>query len=570
MKILRKLQRNYLRVEKRSIMKPVQLTEDLLLSVRKPARYIGEEHNSIKKEWDKADVRVCLCYPDLYEIGMSNLGLKILYHVLNKRDGVLCERSFTPWPDMEEAMLKNSIPLFSLENKAPLSEFDILGFSFSYELSYTNLLTMLSLSNIPFKYQDRQNGDYPLIIAGGPCVFNPGPIADFIDLFLIGDGEEAVFDIIDIYTRYRPDKKNLLDKMTKIEGVYVPSRHGKEAQIKKRTISILKPEDFPIKPIVPYIQTVHDRITLEVMRGCPNQCHFCQAKSIYHPVRVRDRKEVLALARESYKNTGFDDISLLSLSSSNYPGIDKLIKELTEIFLPSGVGISLPSLRIEEKVKNLPALISVIKKSSLTFAPEAGTEKMLKIINKKIDRNMLFKVLRYAYANGWRRIKLYFMIGLPSEEDKDIEAIIGFADAVAMLKKEVSRHPAEVIVSISSFIPKPHTYFEREKMASEGELKAKQNLLEAHAKKKGYLKLKFHDIKASILEALFSRGDRDMSQVLLDAWRLGVRFDAWSESFNPKIWDEAITRCGLDKALYLSGRGDREDLPWSFIKCYAS
>ncbi len=551
-------------------MKPVQLTEDFLLSVRKPARYIGEEHNSIKKEWDRTDVKVCLCYPDLYEIGMSNLGLKILYHILNKHDGILCERSFTPWLDMEEAMLKNNIPLFSLENRVPLSEFDILGFSFSYELSYTNLLTMLSLSKIPFKYQDRQNGNYPLIIAGGPSVFNPGPIADFIDLFLIGDGEEAVIDIMDIYRRYRPDKKNLLDKMTKIEGVYVPSRHDGKTQIKKRTISVLKPEDFPIKPIVPYIQTVHDRITLEIMRGCPNQCHFCQAKSIYHPVRMRDRKEILALAKESYKNTGFDDLSLLSLSSSNYPGIDKLIKELTEIFLPVGVGISLPSLRIEEKIKDLPALISVVKKSSLTFAPEAGTEKMLKIINKKIDRNILFKVLRHAYANGWRRIKLYFMIGLPSEEDKDIEAIIDFADAIAMLKKEMSRHPAEVIVNISSFIPKPHTYFEREKMASAGELKAKQNLLLTLARSKRYLKLKFHDIEASILEALFSRGDRGMSQVLLNAWKLGARFDAWSESFNPRIWDEAITHCGLDKALYLSCRDDREDLPWSFIKCYES
>ena len=545
----------------------VQLTEDLLLSVQKPARYIGEEHNIIKKEWEKEDVKVCLCYPDLYEIGMSNLGLKILYHILNKHDGVLCERSFAPWLDMEKAMIKNNIPLFSLENKVPLSEFDILGFSFSYELSYTNLLTMLSLSRIPFRYQDRQGSNYPLIIAGGPSVFNPGPIEDFMDLFLIGDGEEAVTDIIDIYRRYRSDKKDLLDKMTKIEGVYVPSRHEEKAQIKKRTISVLKSEDFPVKPIVPYIQTVHDRITLEVMRGCPNQCHFCQARSIYHPVRVRDRKEVLALAKESYKNTGFDNLSLLSLSSSNYPGIEKLIKELTEIFLPAGVGISLPSLRIEENIENLPTLISVIKKSSLTFAPEAGTEKMLKVINKEIDRDMLFKALRHAYANGWRRIKLYFMIGLPSEEERDVEAIIDFADTIAMLKKEISRNPAEGIVNVSSFIPKPHTYFEREKMADAGELKAKQDLISALARNKRYLKLKFHNTEASTLEALFSRGDRNMSQVLFDAWKLGARFDAWSESFNPKIWDEAITHCGLDKSLYLSGRKDREVLPWSFIKC---
>jgi len=287
-------------------------------------------------------------------------------------------------------------------------------------------------------------------------------------------------------------------------------------------------------------------------------------------LRIRERKEVLTLAKESYKNTGLDDISLLSLSSSSYPGIDKLIRELTEIFLPVGVGISLPSLRIEESIENLPTLISVIKKSSLTFAPEAGTEKMLKVINKNIDQDMLFKVLRHAYANGWRRIKLYFMIGLPSEEKSDVEAIIDFADSIAMLKKEFSGGPAEVIVNISSFIPKSHTYFEREKMANADELKAKQALISAKAGKKRYLKLKFHNTEASVLEALFSRGDKNISRLLLDAWELGARFDAWSESFNPRIWDEAITRSGIDKALYLSGKDDAEDLPWSYIKCHVS
>ena len=548
-------------------MKPVELTEEFLLSIRKPARYIGEEYNIIKKEWTEKAVKFCLCYPDLYEIGMSNLGIKILYHILNKHDSVLCERSFAPWLDMEEAMIKNNIPLFSLESKAPLAEFDILGFSLSYELTYTNLLTMLSLAKIPFKSKDRKKSSYPLIIAGGPSTCNPEPIADFIDIFLIGDGEEAVSDIIDIYIRYKHNKNSLLHEMKRIEGVYVPGHYGEEKKVKRRAVSVLRKEDFPVNPIVPYIQTVHDRITLEIMRGCPNKCHFCQAKSLYHPVRVRSKEDILALAKESYKYTGLDGLSLLSLSSSNYPGIEELIKDLTEIFLPVGVGISLPSLRVEDNIENLPTLISVIKKSSLTFAPEVGTERMLTVINKKINRDTLFKVLRHAYTGGWRRIKLYFMIGLPEEEDKDIEAIVDLANSVAMLKKEVSGGPAEVIVNVSSFIPKPHTYFERVKMATPAELKAKQALILAKARNKRYLKLKFHDIETSMLEALFSRGDRELSQVLLEAWALGARFDAWSESFNPKIWDEAITRCGIDKARYLSGIDNMENLPWSYIEC---
>ena len=549
-------------------MNPVELTEEFLLSIRKPARYIGEEHNIIKKKWERKTVKFCLCFPDLYEIGMSNLGIKMLYHILNKNDNVLCERSFTPWLDMEEAMVKNDIPLFSLESKMPLTEFDILGFSLSYELTYTNVLTMLSLAKIPFKCQDRKNSNYPLIISGGPSACNPEPIADFIDLFLIGDGEEAISDIIDTYTRYRSDRNILLDEMKKIEGVYVPSRHNGNERIKRRKISVLKKEDFPVSPIVPYVQTVHDRITLEVMRGCPHKCHFCQAKSLYHPVRIRDKEDVLELAKESYKNTGLDDLSLLSLSSSNYPGIENLIKDLTEIFLPVGVGISLPSLRVEDNLENLPTLISVIKKSSLTFAPEVGTERMLKVINKKIAHDTLFKVLRHAYKNGWRRIKLYFMIGLPKEQENDIEAIVNLADSIALLKKEVSGGPAEIIVNVSSFIPKPHTYFEREKMASADELKAKQALILSKARSKRYLKIKFHDIETSILEALFSRGDRGVSKVLLDAWNQGARFDAWSESFNPKIWDEAITRCGLDRESYLGEKDKKESLPWSYLECH--
>ncbi|NQT95847.1 MAG: TIGR03960 family B12-binding radical SAM protein, partial [Candidatus Omnitrophica bacterium] len=466
-------------------MDQVQLTDEILLNVRRPARYIGEEHNSIKKRWSDAMVKVCLCYPDTYELGMSHLGLKILYHILNKRDDTLCERSFAPWLDMEEIMRKNDIRLFSLESKMGLASFDIIGFSLGYELTYTNLLNMLDLSKIPLRSHEREGRDFPLIIAGGTCAFNPEPLADFIDCFVIGDGEEAIIDLIDIYKKCgREKKQELLKELSLIDGLYVPSCYDSSKKIKKRTIKDLTFEYFPTAPIVPYIQIVHDRITLEIMRGCPNSCHFCQAKSIYSPVRIRKPKEIVQLAEESYKNTGFDEVSLLSLSSSNYPGIDKLINKLTAIFSSLGVGISLPSLRIEKELDRLPLAIWAGgssacggKKSGLTFAPEVATEKMQRVVNKLLDFKELFTALRQAYKIGWKRVKLYFMIGLPEEEREDLEAIVALADRVALLRKEVSRGPAEVTISISSFIPKPHTAFERLPMASLNDIKEKQQFL---------------------------------------------------------------------------------------------
>lgn len=550
-------------------MNQVQLNDDILLNVRKPARYIGEERNSIKKSWADIKTKVCLCYPDLYEIGMSNLGIKILYHIINKQENALCERSFTPWHDMESELRKNNIPLFSLENKVPLGEFDILGFSFSYELSYTNLLTMLSLSNIPFYSKDR-GSEFPLIIAGGTAIFNPEPLADFIDLFLIGDGEEAVIDIIKTYDRSSKNKEDLLNDLSKIEGVYVPRLYKKDSTdslIKKRIVKELKNEDYPTSPIVPYIATVHDRITMEVMRGCPNNCRFCQAKSIYQPVRIRDKKDIVALIEQTYKNTGFDDISLLSLSTSNYPGINDLLSTLSKEFKDLGVGISLPSLRVEDSLESLPSLIAFTKKSGLTFAPEAGSDRLLKLIDKNIKPDKLFKALRQAYELGWRRVKFYFMIGLPSETDSDLDAIIDFSVKCALLRKEFFKHPAEVTVSVSSFIPKPHTYFQSEKMESAAELKRKQEYLKNKASNSRYLKLKFHDIKTSTLEALFSRGDRALGSVIEQAWNNGARFDAWGESFNPDIWDDAFKKTGILKDNYLIERTNNDLLPWSHIQC---
>lgn len=568
-------------------MNRVELNDDILLNVSRPARYIGQEHNMVKKDWDHTKVKVCLCYPDVYEVGMSHLGLKILYHILNERDDVLCERCFAPWLDMEKVILDKKISLFSLESKMPLALFNIIGFSLQYELTYTNLLNMLYLAGIPLKSLDRDDGSFPLIIAGGPCAFNPEPLADFIDLFLIGDGEEAIVDIIETYKGTcplgtRPHRQQLLREMAKIEGVYAPSLYDVSysgdkikaispkykdipKKIKKRILNKLGRETFPIRPIVPYLSTVHDRITLEIMRGCPNRCRFCQARSIYAPVRIRKPDELLDLANQTYKNTGFDEVSLVSLSSSSYPYIEELIKALTEKFGLKGVGISLPSLRIEEDLEKLPSLISAIKRSGLTFAPEAGTEKMLHIINKKIKRKELFEVLKAAYKTGWRRVKLYFMIGLPFEEEDDLEAIIELSDEAACLKREVSPYPAEVVINVSSFIPKPHTPFQWARMADVDELKSKQEFLIKKVAGKRYLKLKLHNIQASILEGVFSRGGRRLGRVLLDAWKNGARFDAWSESFRPELWDDIFLKNGLNKEFYLTGRRFDEILPWGHI-----
>jgi len=553
------------------------------MEVRKPARYIGEEHNIIKKDWNEPRVKVCLCYPDLYEIGMSHLGLKILYHILNQREDVLCERSFTPWFDMEEKMLEEGTRLFSLENKKPLSEFDIIGFSLQSELTYTNLLNMLHLSDIPLRYSDRRGKGYPLIIAGGTTAFNPEPLADFIDLFLIGDGEEAIIDIIETYKRYRASEESLLKEMAKIEGVYIPSLYNVSyakgmqeitpidkdvpKKIKKRLLKKLTRESFPTAPIVPYISTVHDRITLEIMRGCPNNCYFCQAKPIYNPVRIRSQEDILHLAKASYEKTGFDEISLLSLSSSCYPDIDKLITKLTKVFAPLGVGLSLPSLRIDKKLINLPSLISAVKKSGLTFAPETGSERMLQAINKGIKHEELFETLRQAYKKGWRKAKLYFMIGLPSEEEEDLEAIIDLAQKAALLRKEFFRHPADVTVSVSFFIPKPHTPFQHKAMQPAEELKKKKEFLIDRARGKRYLKLKIHDLNTSIIEGVISRGDRRLSELLLTAWKKGARFDAWSESFKPELWEEAFLASGIDAKAYLCERVPEEPLPWQHIEC---
>ncbi|MCX5668066.1 MAG: TIGR03960 family B12-binding radical SAM protein [Candidatus Omnitrophica bacterium] len=437
---------------------------ELLLQVQKPARYIGGEWNMVKKEWTPLKVKVLLAFPEVYEVGMSYLGLKILYGILNKRDDCLCERVFSPWTDFEEILRKNKMSLFSLESHRAIKEFDIIGISLAYELNYTNALNLLDLGGIPLKSSERGEDD-PIVIAGGPACYNPEPMSEFIDAFVIGDGEEVVCELIDVYKNF-VNRKDKLREFAKIPGVYVPSLYEaaynddgtiksflpKEKdlprKIQKRVVEDLDSSFYPTDQLVPYIQIVHDRIMLEIMRGCKHACKFCQAGTTYRPRRERSKETIVRIAKETYSKTGYEEITLLSLSSGDHSHIREIVEELNSEFKEKGVSVSVPSLRIEDSLSRLPALISQVKKSGLTFAPEAGSECLRKVISKNIDMEKLVEVLRESYRSGWRRVKLYFMIGLPSEKDEDLEDIVKLLYKVSNLKREIDGKDAQVTYSL--------------------------------------------------------------------------------------------------------------------------
>jgi len=559
---------------------------ELLLTVRKPGRYVGGEWNAVKKEWANDRIKFLLAFPDVYEIGMSHLGIKILYGILNDRQDVLCERAFAPWTDFEKVLRDNKIPLFSLESRKALKDFDIVGFSLAYELSYTNVITMLDLGGIPVKSSDRRDGD-PIVIAGGPCCYNPEPMADFIDAFVIGDGEDVIGEIIDVYSSAKHSagysRENLLQKLASIEGVYVPSLYkveynddktiksfsslvpGIPENIKKRSVADLDKAYYPTKQIVPNIEVVHDRITIEIMRGCKHACSFCEASATYRPCRERSKARILELARKAYDDTGYDEISLLSLSSGDHSEIIDIVRELNREFKDRFVSVSMPSLRVEDILKHLPTLISEIKKSGLTFAPEAGSARLRAVINKRIDVDKLFQAARESFKMGWRRVKLYFMIGLPSEDDSDIAEISAIANNISNLKREIDSRPANVAVSVNAFIPKPHTLFEREGMEGPESLGRKKGLLQS-ANRSRFIELSFHSVAISRLEAAFSRGDRRLGAVVFSAWSYGARFDGWQEIFAPDLWSKAFGALGIDPDFYSTRpRTKEEKLPWEFL-----
>ncbi len=560
---------------------------ELLLQVQKPARYIGGEWNAVKKEWTSDKVKVLLAFPEVYEVGMSYLGLKILYGILNKRDDCLCERVFSPWPDFEEILRKNKISIFSLESKRTIKEFDIIGFSLAYELNYTNVLNLLDLGGIPIRSSERGDAD-PLIIAGGPASYNPEPMAEFIDAFIIGDGEEVVCELVDIYKTARgtsyDSRKSLLRELAKIPGVYVPSFYEVEynedgtiksfrpreeevpGKIKKRVIKDLDNSFYPTNQIVPYIQIVHDRIMLEIMRGCSHACKFCQAGTTYRPRRERDIVKVVELARESYSKTGYEEISLLSLSSGDHSHIKEIIGELNEVFKDKAVSISVPSLRIEEALSKLPALISQVKKTGLTFAPEAGSECLRKVINKNIDIEKLLNALRESFKSGWRKVKLYFMIGLPTEKDGDLISMAQLLYKISNLRREIDERRAYVTASINAFVPRPHTPFQWEAMEGLDELSRKRDILTKFVRTK-MIKLDFHSFHMGYLEAVLARGDRRLSGVIYEAWKSGARFDGWKDFFNFNLWCAAFEKFKLTPSFYASRVRDHgEILPWNFIE----
>lgn len=563
------------------------MLEKILERVSKPARYIGGEYGSVMKNAEDVAIRYAFCFPDAYEVGMSHLGLRILYHLINERDDAWCERVFTPWPDMFAEMEKEGLPLFTLESGDPVSEFDILGFTLQYEMCYTNILKVLDLAGIPRKASERDE-THPLICAGGPCAYNPEPLADFIDFFLIGEGEEQTNEYLDVYKACKMSKLSRGDtikEISKIGGVYVPAYYNAEYEgdkissfapkydfapekVQKRIIKNFDEAYFPKDIIVPFMEIVHDRVCLELFRGCIRGCRFCQAGHVYRPVRQRSPEKLLEMARDYIKKSGYDEISLASLSTSDYTCLQSFTEQLLEFTEKNMINLSLPSLRIDNFSLDLLQKVQKVRKSGLTFAPEAGTQRMRDVINKGIDEDSILQSTRLAFENGYKSIKLYFMIGLPYETDEDVAGISLLAKKILDNYFETPRQGAGrslgLTASISSFVPKPHTPFQWARQDSITELREKQQILLRNRFSKK-INISYHESKLSVLEGVFARGDRRLGAVLEKAADLGCVFDGWSEYFDSAKWEQAFAACGLTTEMYTRARGYDEILPWDVI-----
>ena len=574
-------------------MRKLALSDEILLKIEKPARYIGNEVNSVIKDPEKVDIRFAMCFPDVYEIGMSHLGIQILYDMLNRRDDIYCERVYSPWTDLDQIMRKEHIPLFALESQDPIKQFDFLGITIQYEMCYTNILQILDLSQIPILSKDRTEED-PIVIGGGPCAYNPEPLADFFDLFYIGEGETQYFTLIDLYKKMRQEKKTRADFLraaAQIPGIYVPSLYEASydekgmlcaftpkyeevpAKIEKQIVMDVTNTYYPKAPVVPFIKVTQDRVVLEIQRGCIRGCRFYQAGMLYRPTRERSLEMLKEYAYEMLKNTGHEEISLSSLSSSDYSDLEGIVNFLIEEFGNKGVNISLPSLRIDAFSLAVMSKVQDVKKSSLTFAPEAGSQRLRDVINKGLTEEVILNGAKEAFDGGWNKVKLYFMLGLPTETEDDIKEIAHLADRIARryyeIPKEKRNGKCQITVSTSFFVPKPFTPFQWTAMNTKDQFLGKAKIVNHEVKDQlnhKSIRYNWHEADVTILEGLLARGDRRVGKTILAAYKNGALYDAWSETFHYEYWEKAFSQTDLDLDFYTTRERDiQELLPWDFI-----
>lgn len=572
------------------------LSDEILLSIDKPARYIGGEVNMVRKDPEAVDIRFCMCFPDVYEIGMSHLGIQILYDMFNRREDIYCERVYSPWMDLDKIMREQDIPLFSLETQSPIRDFDFLGITLQYEMCYTNILQILDLSKIPLAAGERTT-EHPFVIGGGPCTYNPEPLADFFDLFYIGEGETVYFQLMDLYKEWKHSDKNgdrnaFLRMAAQVPGIYVPSlyeAHYHEdgtlasfepveenvpVSVDKQIVMDVTDTYYPTRPIVPFIKATQDRVVLEIQRGCIRGCRFCQAGMLYRPTRERDVEVLKQYASEMLKSTGHEEISLSSLSSSDYSSLKELVNYLIDEFKGKGVNISLPSLRIDAFSLDVMSRVQDIKKSSLTFAPEAGSQRLRNVINKGLTEEVILKGAAEAFKGGWNKVKLYFMLGLPTETEEDMKGIAWLSEKVAMtyydtVPKSERNGKCQITASSSFFVPKPFTPFQWAPMNTKKQFLDKAHLVNDEFKaqlNRKSLKYNWHEADVTVLEGVFARGDRRIGRVILNAYRKGCIYDAWGEYFDYDKWLAAFDEEGLAIEFYTTRERDTEELlPWDFI-----
>ena len=581
-------------VGKNNFMRKLALSDEILLKISQPARYIGGEVNMVKKDPSKVAVRFAMCFPDVYEIGMSHLGIQILYDMFNRRDDVYCERVYSPWMDLDPIMREQKIPLFAVESQDPIKKFDFLGITIQYEMCYTNILQVLELSQIPLHAEDRTEED-PIVIGGGPCTYNPEPIAPFFDLFYMGEGEVVYFDLIDRYKEIKArggSRKEFLEQAAQIPGIYVPAFYDVSYKadgtieammpnnphapqtVSKQLVMDMSDTWYPEKPVVPYLRATQDRVVLEIMRGCIRGCRFCQAGMVYRPVRERSLEELKRLARTMLKSTGHEEISLSSLSSSDYTKLEGIVNFLIDEFDGKGVNVSLPSLRIDAFSLDVMSKVQDVKKSSLTFAPEAGSQRLRNVINKGLTEENILNGSAEAFKGGWNRVKLYFMLGLPTETVEDMQGIAELSEKVAevyydTVPKEQRHGKVQVTASTSFFVPKPFTPFQWAPMCTKEQFLERASIVNHRMKEmlnKKSLRYNWHEADVTVLEGVLARGDRKVAAVIEEAYRKGAIYDSWSEYFNNDIWMKAFETCGVDIDFYTTRERSLDEVfPWDFI-----